>query len=53
MPQYVVILNIDAAELNGDESVENACRHANVALDLGTEGTVPTNIQPLSETIAC
>lgn len=56
--QFVVVLEIDEAELADsdmhiDDSIENACRHVNVALDLGTEGTVPTTVRPLSEVIAC
>lgn len=50
--QFVVVLDIDPAELDGDDSIEAACRYANVALDIGTEGTVPTTVRPLSEVIA-
>ncbi len=51
--QYVVVLTIDEAELEGDDAIENACRIANEALDRGTRGVVPTQIRPLSEVIAC
>jgi hypothetical protein len=57
--QYVVVLTVDPAEFDDDpfsdgydDSIENACRWANVALQAGDQGTVPTTIRPLSEVIA-
>lgn len=51
--RFVVVLEIDDAELDGDYDIDKACHVANIALDKGTEGTVPTTVRPLSEIIAC
>ena len=51
--QYVMVIDIPEEELEGDESIENAARYVQVALDVGAEGTVPPQVRPLSEIIAC
>lgn len=52
MTQFVVVLELDEALMDGDDSIEVACRLANEALE-HIEGTVPATVRPLSEIIAC
>jgi hypothetical protein len=49
--QYVVVLDIPEDDLNGDESIENACSITREALE-GEAGPYIT-VRPLSEVIAC
>lgn len=49
--RYVVVLEVDEALLDGDDSIENACSVANEVLQY-TPGTEPMTVRPLSEIIA-
>ena len=52
--QYVVVLEINENELDGDDSIENACRIANHTLAAMTvlPDNEPITVRPLSEVIA-
>ena len=60
--KYVVVVTIDEANLDGDESIESACRLLNEAF--GAEGAgeyewtlngqvLQVSFQPLSEVLSC
>lgn len=50
--QYIMLVEIDDALLDGDDSIENAASVTNEVLQY-TEGTVPIEVRPLSEVISC
>lgn len=52
--KYVVTLEIDEEDLEGDDSIENACRIVNT--QLGDNHETPwyaPRVAPLSETFSC
>lgn len=54
--QYVVLLDIDDTELDGDDSIENACRLANGPLGQPIGTTINDGVmrvRPLSEVLPC
>lgn len=54
MQQFVVVLHVDEADLDGDESIENATRLANEAFPPhGAEMTTTPVVIPLSEMLPC
>jgi len=53
--QYVVVLDIDEAFLDGDDSIEAACRLVTTSFEhtfYYDDKTTPS-VRPLSEVIAC
>ena len=49
---YVMIIELDDALLDGDDSIENAARIVNECLE-HVEGEIPGFARPLSEIVAC
>lgn len=54
--RYIMHIEIPDEELEGDESIENAARLVDRAIDTALQGSYPfaqTFARPLSEIIAC